>query len=273
MKIDIPKKINPDTSENYVLTVYFHPEKFSFSLHCPDEPESYFFYKINPTGQSDAFSVFKDLFFENEFFTYSFQRIYVLVFSPFFTYIPNAMYSDKYREDFIKLMFSEKEIKILDDELSPAKFKILYSISEDGYDFFIRSFNDFEFIHYSVPLITYFLSPDIKRKERQMIVNAHEKGVDVLCFSRQSFLFGNHFPCEKSKDAAYYILYTWKQLEMNRFTDSLYVTGKYAQNTELIKKLRLHIQHVLPHEHEYRFEAINTAAIPFELAVFSLCEL
>jgi hypothetical protein len=268
MKINIPKKINPNDSGKYVLTVYVHPEKFSFSFHCPDEPASCFFYKVNPAEQSDAFTVFKDLFFENEFFTYPFQRTCILVFSPLFTYVPAVIYSDKYKADFIKFIFSEKEEKILDDSVSSAKLKILYPIAEDVYDFFIRSFNEPEFIHYSSPLIACFLPSDVKYKKQQMIVNAHPKGIDVLCFSQKSFLLGNHFPCEKFHDAVYYILYTWKQLKMNRFDDSLHVTGEHSQNEELIKKLRLHIQHVrpLPVTSEYRFEIINARDVPFELA-------
>jgi hypothetical protein len=273
MKINVPEKINLNTPEKYVLTVYFHPEKFSFSFHCPDERDAYFFYKINPAGQSDAFSVFKDLFFDNEFFTYPFQRTCILVFSSLFTYIPDAIYSDEYKADFIKFIFSEKEKKILEDSVSSAKLKILYPVPETAYDFFTRLFNKPEFIHYSKPLIAYFLSPDIDHKERQMTVNVHEKGIDILCFFQRSFLLGNHFPFEKSEDAVYYILYTWKQLKMDRFSDLLHVTGKHSQNEELIKKLRLYIQHVHPRPipHEYRFET-TSMSIPFELAVFSLCE-
>lgn len=274
MKIDIPDNINLRIPGRYILTVYVHPEKFSFSFHCPDDPESYFFYKVDSTEQTDAFSVFKDLFFENDFFMYPFQKTCILVFSPLFTYIPEAIYSDKYKEDFIKFIFSEKEGKMLDHSISFAKLRVLYSIPEDIYDFFIRSFNEPEFIHYSAPLILYFYSPDTKQKNRQMIVNVHEKGIDLLCFSGKLFLLGNHFPCEKYQDAIYYILYTWKQLKMDRFADSLYVTGERWQNEELVKELRLYIQHVRPEPlpNGYPFEIIDTKNIPFELAVFSLCE-
>ena len=153
--------------------------------------------------------------------------------------------------------------------------KILYPVFEDIYDFFIRSFNEPKFFHYSAPIITYFRSIDKKRKEQRMIINVQEKGVDIFCFFRKSFLFGNHFPCEKVEDALYYILYTWKQLKMNRFTDSLTVTGKYNQNAELLEKLRLYIQQVdlEPVPATYQFENIDTNNIPFEMALFSLCEL
>jgi hypothetical protein len=269
MKIGIPDNINLHIPEKYIFTVYIHPERFSFSFHCPDEPGSYFFYKIDSTGQTDAFSVFKDLFFENDFFTYPFQKTCVLVFSPLFTYIPNEVYSEKYREDFIRFIFSEKKGKFMDHSVPSAKLRVLYPISETVYDFFIRSFNKPEFIHYSTPLITYFCSPDTKRKNRQMIVNVHEKGIDIFCFSEKLFLLGNHFPCEKYQDAVYYILYTWKQLKLNRFTDSLHITREYSQNEELIKKLQLYIQNIHPKKlpDEYQFENI-----PFEMAIFSLCE-
>lgn len=272
MKIDIPYNINLKMPERYILTIYVHPEKFSFSLHCPENPESYFFYKIDSLGDTDAFSVFKDLFFENDFFTYSFKKTCILIFSPLFTYIPNEIYSDKYKEDFIKFIFSEKEERFLDYSISSPKISVLYPISEDIHNFFIRSFNEPVFIHYSLPIIAYFYSRDPKHKRRKMIINAHEKGIDIFCFSQKSFLLGNHFPCEKFEDAIYYILYTWKQLKLDRLSDSLYVTGEHNQNEELLKKLRLHIQHVRhePIPVEYQFENIDTKYIPFELALFTL---
>ena len=274
MKIDIPDNINLHVPERYILTVYVHPEKFSFSLHCPDDPASYFFYKINSSGPTDAFYVFTDLFFENDFFTYPFQRTYVLVFSSLFTYVPSAIYSDKYKEDFIKFIFSEKEEKILDNPVSSLKLRVLYPVSGTIYDFFIRSFNNPEFIHHATPLIAHFYYPDTKHEKQRMIVNAHKKGIDIFCFSGKLFILGNHFPCEKFQDAVYYILYTWKQLKLNRLTDSLYVTGEHSQNEELIKNLRLYIQHVHPKPlpDEYQFEVIGKENIPFELAISSLCE-
>jgi hypothetical protein len=107
-----------------------------------------------------------------------------------------------------------------------------------------------------------------------MVINVHEKGIDIFCFSRKSFILGNHFPCEKFQDAIYYILYTWKQLKLNRFADSLYVTGERHQNKEFLERLRLYIQqvHMEPLPDGYQFEIIDTKDIPFELAVFSLCE-
>ena len=275
MKIDIPDSINLSIPGRYILTVYVHPEKFSFSFHCPDDPASYFFYKIDSTEETDAFSIFKDLFFENDFFNYSFQKTYVLVFSPLFTYIPNDIYSDKYKEDFIRFIFSEKEEGFLDCSVPAAKLRVLYSVPEEVYDFFIRSFNEPEFIHYSAPVITYFCSTKTKYKERRMFINVHPKGIDIFCFSQKSFLFGNHFPCEKFQDAVYYILYTWKQLKMDRFNDLLYVTGERDQNEELLTKLQLYIQHVRPKSipSKYQFEIIDTSKVPFELAIFSLCEL
>jgi len=275
MKIDIPDSINLKIPGRYILTVYVHPEKFSFSFHCPDDPESYFFYKIDAFGQTDAFSAFKDLFFENDFFNYPFQKVCVLAFSSWFTYIPSKIYSDKYKEDYIKFIFSEKEEKFLDYSILSPNISVLYPVSEEVYDFFIRSFNEPLFIHYSMPMIAYLYSMNIKQKKQRMIINVHEKGIDIFCFSQKMFLFGNHFPCEKPQDAIYYILYTWKQLKMNRFVDSLSVTGERKQNEEFLKKLQLYIQHVHPEPipAAYQFEIIDTKNIPFELAIFSLCEL
>ncbi|MDR0769373.1 MAG: DUF3822 family protein [Dysgonamonadaceae bacterium] len=246
MKINIPDNIDLHVPNRYILTVYVHPEKFSFSLHCTNSLESCFFYKVDTAGQTDAFSAFKDLFFDNDLFALSFQKTCILDFSPLFTYVPDAIYSEKYKEDYIKLIFSERTGVFLDHAVPAAKLRVLYPVSEPVHNFFVRSFDAPEFVHYTAPLITHFHSPDIKRNRRQMIVNTHEKGVDVFCFSKKLFLLGNHFPCEKRQDALYYILYTWKQLKLDKFADSLLVAGNPSRDIELIDTLRLYLRHVHP---------------------------
>jgi hypothetical protein len=191
-----------------------------------------------------------------------------------FTYIPDNFYSEINKEDFIHLVFSEKEEKFLDHSVPIAKTTVLYPISNEVYNFFLHAFNEPDFIHYSAPLITYFYPTNITNKERQMIINFHKKGVDIFCFSNKMFLFGNHFPCDKHQDAMYYVLYTWKQLKMNQFVDSIHVTGEYEENEEFIENLQLYIQHVYPDPipAKYQFEIIDPNELPFEMAVFSLCE-
>ena len=272
MKINIPDNINLKIPGRYILTIYVHPDNFSFSFHCPKDPSSYFFYKIDSTEQTDSFSEFKDFFFDNDFFTYPFLKTFVLFFSPLFTFIPNKIYSNERKDDFIKYIFSEREELFLDCSVPLTKLKILYPVSKEFFDFFTRSFYTPEFVHYSAPMINYFNYLDTKDKNRRMIINVHKRGIDIFCFLKKKFLFGNHFLCDKSEDAIYYILYTWKQLKLNQFTDLLYFTGELDANKELVKKLQPYIQNIRlePIPAGYPFEFFNEKTIPFELAIFSL---
>jgi len=274
MKINFPENINLAHPERYILTIYIHPEKFSFSLYNPVDDGSYFYYEIE-NGQTDAFSAFKEMLFENEWFSLPFRRVYIINNTSAFTYIPTLIYRDKDKKDYMKFLFSENNGRILSHSLQIAEVTILHQLPENIYEFFQRSFVNAEFIHHTASLIAYFQERSKTVNANKMIVNKNGNGLDILCFSRGKFLLGNHFTCNRPEDALYYILFTWKQLDFNQQEDFIYLAGDISSKKELLEKLKLYIHNIIPVNivPEEHFDRIDTNAIPFELAALSLCEL
>jgi len=264
-----------DHPEQSILTVYAGPEQFSFSIYDPDEAGSYFYGELTDENQTGAFSVFKEAFFEQTFFSLPFRKVWIMNHTPMFAFIPNSMYNDSYRDDFMNFLFSDREGIPLNNSIPSGGMTVLYQLPEAVYRFMLRSFAQPEFIHYSTPLITYFLKNGKKSNVRQMAVNLQKNGVDIFCFSNETFLFGNYFPCKGLPEALYYILFTWKQLQLNQQNDFLYITGNNVFKEGLIEKLALYIQqiHFPAIPPEIYFDGVNTDCIPFELTSISVCEL
>ena len=263
---------HPDRS---ILTIYTDPEQFSFSLYDPKEAGSYFYKELFGENQTDAFSVFKDAFFDNTFFSLPFRKVWIMNRTPIFTFIPNILYSDNSKEDFLDFLFSERQGITLSHPISYSGVNVLYQLPEDIYLFMLRSFSKPAFIHYSAPLISYFWEKVKKANVRRMVVNLQKKGLDIFCFSDESFLLGNYFPCSGLSEAFYYILFTWKQLKFNQSTDYLHITGNTVFREELIYKLAPYLRHIycLSIFPEIHFEEVETDRIPFELAALSSCGL
>jgi hypothetical protein len=195
--------------------------------------------------------------------------------TPGFAFVPDLIYKDENKEDFIHFLFSERRGITMTGSVPAAGITVLYQMPEDVYRFMLRSLSKPEFIHYTTPMISYFLKESKNIPVRQMVVNLQENGLDIFCFSRETFLLGNYFPCKGLQDALYYILFTWKQLQMNQLDDFLHITGDSVFKEELIDKLSLYLQQIYFPElsSEILFEGIDTGRIPFELAALSVCGL
>ena len=275
MKIIFPENININYPDRLTLTIYTGEEHFSLSLHNPEEKGSYFYKELTGENQTDAFSAFKEAFFDNTFFSLPFRKVSIMNRTTLFIFIPNSIYEEKSREDFWQFLLPESHGITLNHIVSYTGINVLYQLPEDVYNFMIRSFPKPEFIHYSAPVITYFLDKVKNTGNRRMVVNLQEKGLDIFCFSGETFLLGNYFPCNGLSEVLYYILFTWKQLQFNQLNDYLHIAGEAVFKEELIGKLALYIQQIYnftlpPANH---FEGIETARIPIELAMLSLCEL
>jgi hypothetical protein len=275
MKIKLPDNINLTQPERYILTIYIHPDKFSFSLYNPVEDSSYFYREISGEKQTDAFSNLKNTFFENEFFSYAFRKIRIINHTPVFTYIPSIIYEEKHKKDYMKFLFSKNTERTLSHSLSTAGITILHCLPETVYDFFVRSFFNPEFIHHTAPTIAYFRDRSNRVNAKQMIVNKNGQEMDIFCFERGTLLLGNHFTSNHAQDAVYYILFVWKQLAFDQLKDYLHIVGDVTSKKELLEQLKSYIHNVLPINivPEAHFAQIDTRDIPFELAALTLCEL
>jgi hypothetical protein len=56
-----------------------------------------------------------------------------------------------------------------------------------------------------------------------MIIHREATGITLLCYSRRKLVLCNHFDCGTVGEASYYILYVYRQLQLNPLTDPVYL--------------------------------------------------
>jgi hypothetical protein len=266
MEIHIPEHIDLTRSEQYILIIGVHPERFSFFLYHPEENTS-FYYRIPEEKSSGAFACFQTVFFDHPFFTLTFKQTFLLNYTPAFTCIPNLLFEEKDKETYMRFLFKDTG-KIVCQSLQQPDLTILHEMPEEVFRFFQRSFTGIQPVHPIGALITYFQGESQAVNHKRMIVNPYEKGVDILCFSGNDLLLCNHFACLQPSDAVYYILNTWKQLNFDQLNDSLFLTGNTGH---LQEKLQPYIRAILPvtipEKHGMPAEFPD---VPFEIFALSL---
>jgi hypothetical protein len=262
MKIQLPKNINLNCSEQYVLAIEVHPELCSFFLYNPAENSDCFYYRISNDKKPDAFSCFQNVFFDNDFFTLPFKKVFVINYTQAFTFVPALLFEEKDKEEYIKFSFTENTGKVLHQAIQKPDMVVVHEMPDNKYDFFQRSFVNGRIIHYTVPLIAYFQKKGQLVNGNRMIINKREEGIDIFCFSRDNFLLGNHFICSQLPDAVYYVLFIWRQLKFNQLKDFIYI---FEDKNDLKEQLKDYVRNVVPIEKQ--------EATPFKITALSSCEL
>ena len=260
--------------ERYVFALRVHPDQFSFTLHEPENEASFFYYEIARGVNSDVFANFKQFFFENPLLASPFKRIYIMNYSGEFTFVPDFLYEKENEEELIRFNFSHFSGKLLNQEVD--RMKILHQMPKDTYQFLNRSFINPRFIHHLSPLIRYFQKKQQDVNASRLIVNLWNKDLDILCFSDDRFILGNHYRVEQIQEAVYYTLFVWKQLKLEQIQDTLFVLGIKEQKQQLISKLKPFIQNIISVDGPQQNPFVRTDMqynIPFELSSLSLCEL
>jgi hypothetical protein len=277
MPIEIPGNIDLSQAERYVLVIRIHPDEYSFSIYNPDDRAAYFYCPVKKNKPAPALRRFQDIYFDeaNEFFTFSYRKIYVINYTPAFTYIPSLIFNDKDKSAYMDFLFLENTGKRLHHSLQLPDITIIHSLPEDAYEFVQRSFVNAGIIHHTAPVIAYTQTRSEIINRNKIVLNMQYTGLDVFCFSRDTFLLGNHFHCNDLMDAVYYVLFIWKQLKFDQLNDYLYIAGDPESEEGLMDKLRAYIRHTIlaPVALGRSAGLPENRTIPFELNCLSLCEL
>jgi hypothetical protein len=270
MPIQIPEIIDLSQPERYVLVIRIHPELFSFSLCNPENRASYFYFPIERGKQASAFLSFKEAYFDNEFFSLPYKKVYIINCSPVFTYVPSLIFELQDKEAYLDFLFPDKTGKVLSHNLRKPGITTVHVLPDDVYGFFQRSFAEGEIIHHTAPLIAYFQSGKTSGKQNRMLVNLHRTEMDVLCFSPEAFLLGNRFAYNSFTDAVYYILFIWKQLKFDQLNDRIHIAGDTGNRNAIVELLDNYLQHIVT---ETGREDIPVSGLPFEMDCLSFSEL
>jgi hypothetical protein len=246
MKIQIPENIDLSRPEQYILTIEPHPERFAFSLCNPLKEGDYFYSLFSDNLQSGAFNSFKDVFFDNDFFTLPFRKVFVINHSPVYTYIPTLLFEEKDKKEYMQFLFSENTGKVLCQTVQKPELTILHEMPEEEHAFFRRIFVGCQIIHHTIPLLSYFQDIDEGFVDvNRMIIHKRGGEMDILCFLNDNLLLCNHFNCKQPDEAVYYSLFIWKQLKFDQLRDFVYIVGDEPDLEELLGN---YVRNVIPVE-------------------------
>lgn len=275
MPISIPDTLTADHSEKYIVSIRLHPDGLSFSGYIPSVGESFFYGETEFDRSVPYISSLKELFFSQEFFTWSYKKVQIIQVSPDYTVVPEPLFEEERKEELFRFNSSSTDQHCLTNVLKEEESRLIFGIYEEIYQFCSRTLVRSDFIHHLTPQLWLWKKQSQASAGRQMFVVLHARMLDIACYDRGNLLFVNSFAADQAEDALYYILYVWRQVGFDQLQDALYIYGNSLRRTKITAVLRTYVHsiHTLQIPSEAYLMGTGVFQASFDLIALLLCEL
>lgn len=228
-----------------ILSIRLSTDGFSFSIHSSlqDEAVSYVKKEIEPSLSLTA--NLKQAFRDTELLGPEYRQVNVLMVGKRFTLVPLEMFEDDRAEMLFHHNHTKKENETVHfNTLKKSNAVVVFGMDKSAFQFLTEQYPEAKFYSQASPLIEYFSVKSKLGNNRKMYACVRGDAVDVFCFERGHLMLANSFDCKETPDRIYYLLYLWKQLQLDQERDELHLTGLLADKENLVQGLRKFIAKV-----------------------------
>jgi hypothetical protein len=246
--IDEAFKIN-ETEENH-LFISVSLNNFSYSLWNKNSNkyivlESYVFQKQETLFQlcENISTIAK----ENPILKSGFKNITVFVQNNKSTLIPKSLFDETNKEEYFKFNHLIESNEVIVYEKLPSMNAInLYTINELLIENIQTNFPNAKIIHASTPIIEN-LSKINKNKAQnidEVYLNIQSSYFEILYFKNNTLQLYNIFNYKTAEDFAYYLLFTFEQIQINPTTICLKLLGEIEKESAIFEYLFKYVMNI-----------------------------
>lgn len=266
------ESIDLTKSDQYILTIRVSTDGFSFSFYHTEE--GLFYYKTYKADPSITITAnLRRIFKESDFIGKKYRKTFVLLDNAPTTLVPFELFDEEQIVSQYQYNFPElSKQTVLFNILKKTPAVVLFSIEKSTYQLLNESFDNPYYYSAITPIVEYCAGRGHQEEGMRLFVHAQRRRTDIICLNRNKIQFDNSFACSDTADRMYYILYVWKQLNLNQEKDSLYLQG----DNELKENLKKYVRQIYPIDLLSEFgnnELTAAEHVPFAIKALYLCAL
>lgn len=239
------KNIDFSQSEQYTLSIRLSTDGFSFSVFNPhtDGTLSSIDYQIDETLSLTA--NLKQTFRELTWINRPFRKVNILIATRRFTLMPLEFFEDEQAECIFYHNCSKRDNELVRyNILHKNNIVVLFGMDKSSHTFLKEQFPNARFYAQASPFIDYLSAKSRLGNNQKLYAHLHPHAIDLYSYERGHLLLGNSFECKETSDNLYYILYTWKLLNLDQERDELHLCGNLQGKEQLPDDLKKYIRKV-----------------------------
>jgi glutaredoxin-related protein len=173
-----------------------------------------------------------------------FSSVDVVIEDKRYVVVPIELFDDEQTEFLFYQNLPECENEtILCDMLQSMSLTVVFGIDKSVYQQLGERFAKVRYHSHISSLIEYFAARSHQGNNKKMFVNLRSEAIDVICLDRGHLLLANTYLCTEANDRLYYIMYVWRQIQLDQEQDELSLLGNVPQKEQLVELLDKYIRH------------------------------
>lgn len=169
-----------------------------------------------------------------------------------------------YRHSYPKSEMDSIEYNVLPD----ANAVVLFSINKDLKMVLTDRFADVKLIHLMAPVWRYLHQRSFTGHRNKLFGYFHDQQLEIFSFQQHRFKFCNTFDTSDMHDSLYFLLYVWKQLNLQPEHDEMHIVGDIPEQSVMLEELHNYLKnaYVINPSIEFNKAAATTIkGMPFDL--------
>lgn len=256
-------------TNNYELSIRLLPDGFSYSIFdternrflALEEYQLLTGLRFPDVMLSDDYQHWLDkIINSNYLLKESFNNVFVLAGGAKYTLIPVPLYDSSKNRMYLSFnhTLSDNEL-VCNDMIAAPETYLLYSIPVPVNEWISKNFPSARRFHVCSSLIrSFFTQFRGGSPVTRILANIQSEILDILVFKGSEFQLCNSFHYSADTDLLYYLLFVTEQLKINTEGATLFVSGRFENNSELAGLLKTYFRFVelIPEANEFKFSAV-----------------
>lgn len=161
-----------------------------------------------------------------------------------YTTVPIALFDPQKIGDY--LSFNHTSVDLEEYEMNynfidSLKLVVVYAAPKLVLELLNEHFQNVSIYHYSLPLLEGVF---LEKAESKLHLNIHDRRFDVIYKKENQLQFFNSFHYQSVEDFIYFLLYVMEQLQLDRETTKVEVSGEFEKNAPLYQTLYQYIREI-----------------------------
>lgn len=196
------------------------------------------------------------------------RRVRVMINAPVLM-VPVEQFLESETETLYRHSFPKSEqLTVVYNVIPSLNSVAIFGINKDLLLVLNDNFSDVQLIHAVSPVWNYLHQRSFTGHRNKLYGYFHDGQVDIFSFQQNRFKFFNSFETSNAHDALYFLLYVWKQLNLQPTHDEMHIVGDIPEKEWLLEELRKYLQKaytINPTAEFNRAPATLINGMPFDL--------
>lgn len=181
---------------------------------------------------------------KEEFFRCDFEEVRILIFSEWFTIIPDECYSDEYSQELVSVLFDlNNEYSVKKNKVESLNAHLYFPVHTDIIEVLKLFFPNSTCLH---PVQTILQFPLNLNKKNSSVIILFKNNFYFVVKRNNKLLLANTFHVSHKNDVIYNIINTFQQLETSRAETELFIAGFFTDETEITGLLKPYFENIGP---------------------------